>query len=132
MEVKYRIIGVYPEEHSISVRYFTDIVTEEMLATEFDANNNPLLNEDGFPTRCRTDYYINIFNAPSPSEEEIIKIINYNAPYDWLNLQEKIHDPNTDTSLSNIVSLVNNVGVAVKPEPEIFLFGNTEVSTSNT
>lgn len=132
MEVKYRIIGVHPDEHSITVRYFTNIVTEESLAMEFDANSNPILNEDGFPTKCRTDYYINIFNTLSPSEEEILKIINLNAPYDWLNLQENIRNPNVDTSMSNVISLINNVGVAIKPVPEPFIFGNTEISTSNT
>jgi hypothetical protein len=115
MEVKYRIILVDPSEHSIVVRYFTDKVTEEMLATEFDANNKPVLTEEGFPTRCRTDYHINIFQVPSPSEEEIVKIIDYNAPYDWLNMQEQIKDPEVDTSLSNVTSMINTVGTAVKP-----------------
>jgi len=119
MEVKYRIIKVEPEEHSIVVRYFTDKITEEMLATELDINDNPVLTEEGFPTRCRTDYHINIFQVPSPSEEEIVKIINYNAPYDWLNMQEQIKDPEVDTSLSSVSNLVNTIGTAVKPIPVI-------------
>jgi len=119
MEVKYRIIKVKPEEHSIVVRYFTDKITEEILATEFDINDNPVLTEEGFPTRCRTDYHINIFQVPSPSEEEIVKIINYNAPYDWLNMQEQIKDPEVDTSLSSVTNLINIIGTAVKPTPII-------------
>lgn len=125
MEVKYRIILVDPEEHSIVVRYFTDKVTEEMLATEFDSNGNPVLTEAGYPTRCRTDYHINIFQVPSPSQEEIVKIINYNAPYEWLNMQEQINDPDIDTSLSDIVGLVNTTGIAEKPSEVIFPTANT-------
>lgn len=126
MEVKYRIILVDPEEHSIVVRYFTDKVTEEMLATEFDTNGNPVLNESGYPTRCRTDYHINIFQVPSPSQEEIVKIINYNAPYDWLNMQEQINNPNVDTSLSSATDLVNVTGVVERPTgPVIFPTSNT-------
>ena len=119
MEVKYRIIKVDPEEHSIVVRYFTDKVTEELLSTEFDDNNNPVMNEEGFPTRCRTDYHLNIFQVPSPTQEEIIQIINLNAPTEWLNMQESILDPNIDTSLSNISDLVNVVGTVVKPTLQV-------------
>ena len=42
MEVKYRIIGVDTNEHSITVRYFTDKITEEMLSVEFDRKGNPV------------------------------------------------------------------------------------------
>ena len=33
MDIHYKIIEVNPDEHSIVVRYFTDLMTEEMLAT---------------------------------------------------------------------------------------------------
>lgn len=115
MEVKYRIIKVDPEEHSITVRYFTDKITEKMLAMELDSEGNAVLDEQGYPTRCRTDYHINIFQAPSPPQEDVIKIINQNAPIDWFILQESIKDPNIDTSLSSISDLVNVEGTVVKP-----------------
>lgn len=124
MEVKYRLIKIDPEEHSIVVRYFTSKITEEMLAIEFDENGNVVLNEEGYPTRCRTDYNLNIFQVPSPSQEEIQKLINYNAPIEWLSMQESIRDPNVDTSLSNIAPMVNQVGDVVKPDPTIPLFDN--------
>lgn len=115
MEVKYRIIKIDPEEHSIIVRYFTDKITEVMLAMELDGEGNAVLDENGFPTMCRTDYNINIFQVPSPSQEDVIRIINQNAPIDWLVLQENIKDPNIDTSLSSISDLVNVEGTVVKP-----------------
>lgn len=115
MEVKYKIIKVDPEEHSITVRYFTDKITEVMLAMDLDGEGNAVLDENGFPTMCRTDYNINIFQVPSPSQEDIIRIINQNAPIDWLVLQENIKDPNIDTSLSSISDLVNVEGTVVKP-----------------
>lgn len=133
MNLKYRIISVDTNEHSIIVRYFTDIVTEEMLATELDRHGNAILNEDGFPTRCRTDYHINIFDVPAPSGEELAKIIRYNAPVDWLRLKEQVLDPDVDTSLSNVGDMLNVVGtvdMTITTPPVEYILANT--ATSNT
>ena len=128
MNVRYRILKVDPQEHSIIVRYFTDIITEEMLCNEFDSNNNPILTKEGYPKICRTDYHINIFQTPSPSQEEILNIINQNAPVAWLKLQEDIKNPKVDTSLSFIKSLINNVGLVTIDLPPISDFANRELS----
>lgn len=104
MKIKYRILNVDLNEHSIYVRYYTDIITEDSLATEFDENNN-VRYKDGFPTRCRTDYHLNIWQIPSPSEEELKTLIMSSAPINWFMLQESIKNEEIDTSLSSAINL---------------------------
>lgn len=105
MKIKYRIIETYPEEHSIVVRYFTDIFTEEELA--IDKNSGIIQRrEDGTPARCRTDVNINIFQIPPPVGEELHKFILQFAPVSFFELQEKIKNPEIDTSLSSLADLI--------------------------
>lgn len=131
MDIKYRIIAVDSKEHSIVVRYFTDKITEEMLATQFNDDNSPTLNEEGYPVRCRTDYHINIFQVPSPSQEEIIKTINVNAPFEWFKMQEGLLDPNVDTSLSSVVDLVSTIGTVEKLPSVVTLLGDANTAPTN-
>lgn len=109
--VKYRILSVDTNEHSIVVRYFTDNITEEKLATSYDSNNAIVLTANGYPVSCRTDYNINIFRtSPQPTSDDIQDIILHSAPVDWLRLQEDIANTKIDTSLSLIQNLENTVG----------------------
>lgn len=100
MKINYRIVRVDENEHSILVRYYTDIVTEEHLATPKTPSGGFETTPEGYPVSCRTDYYFNIWETPSPSQERIIEIIENGAPRDWLYLQEQILNANVDTSLS--------------------------------
>lgn len=103
MNVHYKVIEVHPEEHSIVVRYYTDILTEEKLAS-FPEDTEKRL--DGSPIRCRTDYNINI-PIPAPEGQELENFIIQRAPLQWLDMQEKIIDKNVDTSLSTFKELLN-------------------------
>lgn len=108
--MKYRIISTDPENHSIVVRYYTDILTEDMLAAEFDypIDGSPKTIRrlaDGIPERCRTDYNYNIWNVRA-TKEDIEKYIIDSAPLEWFEMQHKILDPQTDTSLSQIEDLI--------------------------
>jgi hypothetical protein len=118
-QVKYRIIELDETQHSIVVRYYTDEISEFDLATSYiiDENNNNVLQTrpDGTPVRCQTDYNINIWNFPAPSEEEIKKIIEQSVPYDWFRLKIAVKNPNIDTSLSNVSSIMNVEFTATKP-----------------
>ena len=115
MEVKYRIIDVDPNQHSIIVRYYTNVLTEDSLAISFNSDGSIARRADGSPQRCQTDYHINVWKTETPpTEEEIQKIANDSAPYDWFKLKHDIMDPNIDTSLSNVSSLVGKEFVAVK------------------
>lgn len=101
MKVKYRIIEKYPEEHSIVVRFFTETLSEEELAVDKNSGN-VIRRQDGTPARCRTDLNINIFQVPAPVGEELHNLILNNAPVAFFELQEKIKNPNIDTSLKSV------------------------------
>lgn len=105
MKINYRILKVDELEHSIIVRYYTDIVTEAYLATPRYENDSFDVTPEGYPVSCRTDYNFNIWETPSPSEERIVEIIMNGAPKEWLHLHEQILSSNVDTSLSEIKPL---------------------------
>lgn len=132
MKVNYRILRVIPEEHSIIVRYFTDIITEDFLAV--DKNNGTIeRTPEGYPLRCRTDYNLNIFKVPTPSEQEIIDIILNGAPADWLAMQEAILDDSIDTSMDSVFPLVGRTGEVDRPlMSEVQAAHEAEKLVSNT
>mgnify|MGYP006275008181 FL=1 len=107
MNVSYRIVKVDPYEHGILVRYFTDKVTENDLATSFNPDGSIKLHADGYPLSTRTDVFMSIYDVPPPNFDDLDKTIKARAPIDWLQIQENIADANVDTSLSN---LRNRVG----------------------
>jgi hypothetical protein len=95
MNIHYRVVEVWPENHSIVVRYWTDNVTEEFLKA--DDNRKP----DGSPWRCRSDTSLT-FPVPAPTGDELDKWIKKNAPVAYLETQEKVLDPYVDTTLSHV------------------------------
>ena len=99
MNLKYRILEAYPDTHTIIVRYYTDIATEEVLASI------PEKRADGSPIRCRSDVSISV-PIPEPSTEELERLILNNAPTKGLRDVELILDKNVDTSMSNTISLI--------------------------
>lgn len=78
MKIHYKIIKKIPLDSQIIVRYFTDVVTEQYLATETD--------QHGEITRSRADYAIQI---PLSSEDSIEEIIKKSCPYQSLEIEEK-------------------------------------------
>lgn len=117
MKVKYRIIEVDSSQHSIVVRYYTDILSQDDLATSFDTNNTIMRRPDGTPQRCQTDYNINIWKTdPSPTIEDIHEIAKGAAPYDWFKLKHAVLNPNVDTTLNVVNSIINQEFTAVKPK----------------
>lgn len=101
MNIHYKIVEVWPSDHLIVARFWTDIITEEML------NSNPSgeqRKEDGTPTRCRSDVAISI-PIPAPEEKELKELILKNAPIDFLKTLESIQNPSIDTSMSSILAL---------------------------
>lgn len=96
MFIKYRIIDKNVDDHSILVRYYTNKITEDFLASAFDSNNEIIRHKDGYPIRCRTDTNITIYNVDS-SQEEIETLIKNNAPMTWFTMQE--HDLKSNSNL---------------------------------
>lgn len=115
-EVKFKIIDIDTSQHSIIVRYFSDILTEDDLATSFiyDENNHGTIQRrpDGSPVRCQTDYNISIWKTPTPDVKEILKIAENNAPHDWFKLKHDILSDTIDTSMANVVSVIGQTFVA--------------------
>lgn len=126
ININYRVISVNPDQHSIVVRYYTDIITEDYLAQERDDAGRVIRGEDGKPVRCITDYHISIYETPSPSEERLLEIIKQNAPSDFFKMQEDVLNANVDTSLSSAISLINSDGVLSKPLHPVMPFINFE------
>lgn len=108
MNIHYRIVKVDPEAHGIVIRYFTDVVTEMDLANSFNEDGTVKLNADGYPLSTRTDILMSIFDTPTPSAEEIDRRIMFNAPVDWLKLQEDIVNPDIDTKMRDIRNIVGD------------------------
>lgn len=100
MNIHYKIVEVWPDTHSMVVRYYTDLITEESLAS--DDNRNP----DGSPVRCRTDVSI-LVPTPEPTEEDIKKLALRSVPYDFLKFREDALQGALDTSMANTSSLLN-------------------------
>lgn len=108
MNLKYKIVEVHPESHSIVVRFYTDAITEQSLATQ---------TTDGTIVRCRTDYSIDL-PVPPPHGAELAAFITARAPKAWLQTQEAVLDGNIDTSLSSLTNLIGVETVAVVQEPQ--------------
>jgi hypothetical protein len=106
--IKYKIIETNAAQHSIVVRFYTDVITEEMLATD---------TLDGIIRRCRTDYSFDL-PIPAPDGLALHEFISAKAPVAWFNAQEAILNPLIDTSLSAITSLVGvEAQVAIQTDP---------------
>lgn len=84
-KIKYKIVELNEPTHSIVVRYYTDKVTEEHLAS------NDRRRPDGSPERTRSDVSITL-PLPLPTEEELEKIILQNCPKMGLEIFEKVRD----------------------------------------
>jgi hypothetical protein len=101
MNLHYKIVEVWPSDHLIVVRYWTDDLSENFLAS--DLNRNP----DGTPVRCRSDVSMTL-PVPAPTGKELEDMIVRNAPIDWLKTLEKVKAPDIDTTMSEILKLKNN------------------------
>lgn len=100
--IKYKIIETNVAEYSIVVRFYTDIITEAMLATDV---------LDNVIRRCRTDYSFDL-PVPAPTGTALHDFIVARAPTAWLHTQEDVLNPNIDTSLAAIIPLVGiEVGI---------------------
>lgn len=122
MNVNYKIVEVWPQDHLIVARYWTDVLTEEMLAS------NDLRKEDGTPVRCRSDVSITL-PVPEPDEKELEKLIELQAPINWLKTLEDVIDPTVDTSMALTKSLLNVTKTKTMDEIQALLAGQQSSNT---
>lgn len=122
MNVNYKIVEVWPQDHLIVARYWTDVLTEEMLAS------NDFRKEDGTPVRCRSDVSITL-PVPEPDEKELEKLIELQAPINWLKTLEDVIDPTVDTSMALTKSLLNVTKTKTMDEIQALLAGQQSSNT---
>ncbi len=109
--IKYKIVEVNSEQHSIVVRFYSDVITEESLAVQW--------GDDGQILRGRTDYNIDL-PIPAPSGDELQNIILSNAPSQWLKTQAFLLDPDVNTSLEDVKLLIGIESVEPVAEEHVF------------
>lgn len=110
MNMHYRIMLINDSDHSLIVRYWTDVISEMSLCTEFDKEGKPVVTDQGFPVRCRSDFNITLYNNKSPNEVALIEIIKAHAPTDWFRLLESIAANDGSVSLGAAVSMLHQQG----------------------
>lgn len=117
MQIKYRIVSVDEADHSMVVRYFTDITTEEDLAIPHP-NTGEIFGDDGLVISCRTDVNITLFDVPLLEGDALERFISRFAPKAWFEMLEKVKDPDVDTGLSPITAMLGQEREAVElPDP---------------
>ena len=85
IDIKYRILSVDESEHSFVIRYFTDDLTEDMLATIRTEEGDIARDANGYPVACRTDYNISLFKTPTPTGKELEEVIKLDRKSTRLN-----------------------------------------------
>jgi hypothetical protein len=111
---KYKIISTDPEDHSIVVRFFTNVITEQALAIRNPDTGEIIRNEDGTIQSCRTDYNITLWRLGigKDDKEALHKEIMKHAPQSWLEHKERMLNPNIDTTLNDITAVIGEEFVA--------------------
>lgn len=114
-EIRYRILSTDEQEQNIVVRYWTDIISEKSLATELGVDGKPILNSEGFPTRCRTDYNLTLYDSNLAANTAALKdYILRCAPIQWFEMKERVANPDINTT---IMSTGGITGVQTSPVP---------------
>lgn len=108
MKIRYKILSVDQKEMSYVVRYYTDFLSEDDLATSFDIDGDIIRDSNGFPIRCRTDFNYSIMTVNDVTAENVNRRIITGAPALWFEMQEKIKS-NSAPALSNVTILMNTV-----------------------
>lgn len=116
MDIKCKLVECDDSAHSVVVRYYTDFMTEEKLASSFDGKGSVLRRPDGSPVRCRTDVNLNLFTTPTTEDAILDYVWTHCAPnIMWFELQEKIADPQVDTSMTQVKSMVGKEFIYTLP-----------------
>jgi len=106
MKINYRVLSYNEKDHSMTVRYWTDEISEDELCNYFDEYGKIVYNANGHPVRTRGDVNLTFYDNPNPSDEDIINKIKTSGPISWLELMEKNKLSNVEYSLANVASFV--------------------------
>lgn len=64
------VIETNDADQTVTVRYWSDLLSPDMLANDVDEQGQPRRREDGKPLRCRTDVNIGIDPTMDPASPE--------------------------------------------------------------
>lgn len=109
MQIKYRLVATYPDEHQIKVRFYSDLLPEVDLVSAW-------MPDGVTPASYRTDYMLTL-PIPAPTGAALDAFVLMHCPVYWFDLKRQIADSKIDTSLSAIVPLTGNVVVLNAPVP---------------
>lgn len=123
MNIHYKIVELWPDDHLIVARYWTDIISE------MDLSSGPEMKDDGTPVRCRTDVSINLPTPMTKDPNEIDRIIKSAAPAEWLKMLEDVKNPDVDTSLDAVAGLVGVAKTTTKDEILATRQSNIDIQT---
>ena len=119
MHIKYKIMGYSEAEHTIVVRFYTDVTTEEDLAIRDVDTDEIIRHSDGSIKTCRTDFNLNLWDDPVLTGEAFEEMISHQAPRQWFELLEKVKNPDVDTSLAHMDALVGKERDVVPLPPRV-------------
>lgn len=108
--ISYRVLNTNPKEKSLTVRYWTDIVTENSLATSIDVNGDIMLTPNGWPTRARTDFNLTIYDTEI-SEENVIRLIETSAPLLFFRNMENILTNSEEETSQQFYAINTFIGI---------------------
>ena len=84
MNIKYKVINYDVADQTLTVRYYTDTISEEFLAIRNPDTGDIILNEDGSIQACRTD--INVTLWTDIEGEALHQELLRHAPVVWFSL----------------------------------------------
>lgn len=130
MNIKYRVISVDEKEYVFTVRFFTDHISEDELATTFDIDGDIVYN-NGHPLHCRTDYLINYHKQEDLTQENLRRIIVTTAPIEWLKTRENLKANGSFFDLTSVYSILAKDDSFDEEEKDKYLIP-ISITSSNT
>ena len=121
--IKYKIIETYENTKSITVRYWTDNISEEELRVSVE--NLP----DGSPARCKNDIHIEL-NPNIKTEEDLHNIIISFAPIQTLKRAEEFKNSTDLNPVLIATNLIHKTHEKEIEEPKPFKKDEAEISNT--
>ena len=109
MQIKYRLVSTYPEEHQIKVRFYTDALPESALVSAW-------MPDGVTPASYRTDYMLTL-PIPAPTGAALDAFVLAHCPVYWFDLKRQIADAGIDTSMTDAVARIGTTTTLNAPIP---------------
>jgi hypothetical protein len=109
MQIKYRLVSTYPEEHQIKVRFYSDALPESALVSAW-------MPDGVTPASYRTDYMITL-PIPAPTGAALDAFVLAHCPVYWFDLKRQIADAGIDTSMTDAVARIGTTTTLNAPIP---------------